>query len=274
MPPASPCTSGWASRGWASSTRWGSSTAAGWIPSSWRSCCERTELHRHHAFLALASHDRGAAGQQAEHAVVVAEHEGPELLGAPRHRRLQYRVEEDGAEPLPLPGILDHEGHLHHPGRVGGLVATHADQLGAGGGVVLRHDGQALLIVHVGEDLRVGRRQPLEHGEEALVGGMTAQAVEQRDEARGIVGPDGPEMRDRPFLERRVALELFRILSRSRHGGGTRLVLVQWLAPLSCDALRSNGDARGERWPSIRNNGSVGETSGLHAACRESACLT
>src|SRR2546426_8292148 len=75
----------------------------------------RPEENRHHALLGGALDDARAAREEPEHAVILAEHVGPEACEAALGPRANHLVEENAAESLSLIAVFQHEGDLARP---------------------------------------------------------------------------------------------------------------------------------------------------------------
>ena len=98
-------------------------------------------------------------------------------------RQHTEQIRQEGrTEALVLPPVLDHQGHLGGLRIVGRLPASDADQLGPVPPVVLGHEREPPAVVDRGEPPSPVRREPLLGREEALVDGVPAEPVEERDE--------------------------------------------------------------------------------------------
>jgi hypothetical protein len=162
----------------------------------------------------------GEAHQQVDHPTVAGQHPRAETPDVARLGCGQQRVEHDGAKPPVLPSVLDDEGDLGSVVPVGRLVARHAHQLGRFGGALFGEEGETAVIVHVGEKMGPVGRQASHDAEEALVRGMAAQPIVERDQALLIFGADRAKAHPRAVAQEDCLLQIRGIRGRIRGGVG------------------------------------------------------
>src|SRR5947199_1987698 len=148
----------------------------------------------------------GVAREQREHAAVVGEDPGPEACDPVFRRGAKELRDEQRAQPLALPAVLDDEGDLGDA-LLHRLVARDADQRGRRRREVLDHEREAAVVVHVGQEACPVGRQATHDGEEALVARVAAGAIVELGEARFVVGADRPEAQTLAARQRQRPVE-------------------------------------------------------------------
>src|SRR5262245_54956927 len=156
----------------------------------------------------LPASDLCVVREDVEHAVVLREHVRLELLEAARGGGLEEAIEEDAAQAVPLPSILDEEGNFGHSLVLGrAFVAYDRDE----NAVDLGDEGQAIPIVDVGEVVRPLGRQGRQAPEKTQVHRLGAEPSRKLHEPGLIARPDWPDVNDRAVGEADVALEFTRV---------------------------------------------------------------
>src|SRR5262245_485574 len=148
------------------------------------------ELHGEDSVIKLAAPDFGEARQHPQHWTVVGQNVGDEAPEIPGLGRLQQVVEQQPTQTTALPGVFDHDGNLGGAGRLAGLVASHGMQDRLTVLSLFGDQGQARVIVHVGEAAIPGSGQPVQGAKESLVHGAGTQTIEHILQAVLVVRAD------------------------------------------------------------------------------------
>ena len=154
-----------------------------------------------------------------EHAPVARQHVRDEALHPALAGRRLHVLEQQRAEPAPLVRVLHDDGDLRVLGAREAGVAAHAHDLVA----QQPHDRGALVVVDGGEPLHVARRQRPDHGEEAVVDGVGAQARVEGAQPVGVARGDRPYVHRPAVGEHGVGLPVPRV--RGRRGVGHALIV-------------------------------------------------
>ncbi len=137
-------------------------------------------------------------------------------------------LEEGGGHAAPLVGVLDEEGDL---GLVGGGARGQApgvDPVVADGGDELagdrRREAHPVDVVVVGEAVHVPVGEARVGREEAVVLGLVRHLLVEADQALGVGGRDGADLRDAAVAQHDVGFPVgrVRVLGRRLHGASVR----------------------------------------------------